>query len=61
LTRGVAIEGTAILARERSDRLRGRIDAALLARAARLLAEPGISIVNAASSSWWHPPASGFE
>ena len=48
LTRGVAIEGTAILARERSDRLRGRVDAGLLARATRLLVDPGISIVNPA-------------
>jgi len=48
LTRGVAIEGTAILAREKSERLRGRVDADLLARAARLLIEPGISVVSAA-------------
>jgi hydrogenase expression/formation protein HypE len=48
LTRGVAIEGTAILARERADRLRGRIDAKLLARAARFLTDPGISVVDAA-------------
>jgi hydrogenase maturation factor len=48
LTRGVAIEGTAILARERSDRLRALVDADLLARAKRFLIEPGISVVNAA-------------
>jgi hydrogenase maturation factor len=48
LTRGVAIEGTAILAREKSERLQGRVDAALLARAARFLMEPGISVVSAA-------------
>ncbi len=48
LTRGVAIEGTAILAREKSERLQGRVDADLLARAARLLIEPGISVVSAA-------------
>jgi hydrogenase maturation factor len=40
LTRSVAIEGTAILAREKSERLRGRVDANLLARAARFLLEP---------------------
>jgi AIR synthase related protein, N-terminal domain len=34
LTRGVAIEGSAILAQEKSERLRGRVDANLLARAA---------------------------
>ncbi len=48
LTRGVAIEGTAILARERSELLRDRVDADLLARAARFLIEPGISVVSAA-------------
>src|SRR5215831_644718 len=48
LTRSVAIEGTAILAREMTDRLRGQVDADLLARAARFLIEPGISVVSAA-------------
>ena len=48
LTRGVAIEGTAILAREKSERLRRRVDADLLTRAARFLSEPGISVVSAA-------------
>jgi len=48
LTRGVAIEGTAILAREKSEQLRGRVDADLLARAARFQIEPGISVVSAA-------------
>lgn len=48
LTRGVAIEGTAILAREMSKRLFGRVDADLLVRAARFLLEPGISVVSAA-------------
>jgi hydrogenase maturation factor len=48
LTRGLAIEGTAILARERSGRLWDRIDADVLARAARFLIEPGISVVSAA-------------
>jgi hydrogenase expression/formation protein HypE len=48
LTRGVAIEGTAILAREKAERLRGRVDAGLLARAADFLVDPGISVVRAA-------------
>jgi len=48
LTRGVAIEGTAILGREMTERLRRQVDADLLARAARFLIEPGISVVNAA-------------
>jgi hydrogenase expression/formation protein HypE len=47
LTRGVAIEGTAILAREMFE-LRRRIDADLRARAARFLIDPGISVVTAA-------------
>ena len=47
LTQGVAIEGTAILAREKSERLRGLVDADFLARAARFLIEPGISVVSA--------------
>ncbi len=47
LTRGVAIEGTAILAREMFE-LRRRIDVDLRARAARFLIEPGISVVSAA-------------
>jgi len=48
LTQGIAIEGTAIIARERGAQLRGRVDADLLARAARFLTEPGISVVGAA-------------
>jgi len=48
LTQGVAIEGTAILGREKSEQLRGQVDADLLARAARFLIEPGISVVSAA-------------
>ena len=48
MTRRVAIEGTAILAREKSERLGGRVDADLLRRAARFLTEPGISVVSAA-------------
>jgi hydrogenase expression/formation protein HypE len=48
LTRGLAIEGTAILAREKSERLTGRVDPDLLMRAARFLTEPGISVVSAA-------------
>ena len=48
LTRGLAVEGTAILAREKSDRLQNRIDADVLTRAARFLIDPGISVVSAA-------------
>lgn len=48
LTQGVAIEGTAILAREKAELLRDRIGADVLARAARFLIEPGISVVSVA-------------
>jgi hydrogenase expression/formation protein HypE len=48
LTSGIAIEGTAILAREWPERLRDRVDVDLLARARRLLVTPGISVVSAA-------------
>jgi hydrogenase expression/formation protein HypE len=44
----VAIEGTSILAREKSQRPQGRVGADLLARAARLLIAPGISVMSAA-------------
>jgi len=48
LTRGVAIEGTAILAREMRDLLVGRVDEATIDRAAGLLFEPGIGVTDAA-------------
>lgn len=48
LTHGAAIEGTAILAREQRDRLRGQLTDAELASAAALLDDPGISVVRAA-------------
>jgi hydrogenase maturation factor len=48
LTQGVAIEGTAILAREKSEQLQGRVDANVLGRGARFLIDPGISVVSAA-------------
>jgi hydrogenase expression/formation protein HypE len=45
ITKKLAIEGTALLARERADVLRERIGRDLVQAAARLLEEPGISIV----------------
>ena len=48
LTRGAAIEGTAILAREMRGALAGRVPDDVLDRAARLLVDPGISVVDAA-------------
>jgi hydrogenase expression/formation protein HypE len=51
MTRGVAIEGTAILAREAESALRGRVSSALIERAARFLEEPGITVVEAAMAA----------
>ncbi|MFQ5839441.1 MAG: AIR synthase family protein [Candidatus Methylomirabilales bacterium] len=46
LTKGIAVEGTAILARERGEWLIARgVAPALVARAAQLLETPGISVV----------------
>jgi hydrogenase expression/formation protein HypE len=47
LTKGVAIEGTAILAREKAQEL-SACEATLLARARRFLFDPGISVVREA-------------
>lgn len=49
LTKGLAIEGTAILAREREATLRERIGEDATRRAAELLRHPGISVVLDAS------------
>ncbi len=51
LTRGAAIEGTALLAREKGNDLRGRVDRAVVDRASRLLFDPGISVVEAARTA----------
>ncbi len=48
LTKGVAVEGTAIIARERGDDLNG-IDPALVERSRAFLYEPGISVVQDAA------------
>jgi hydrogenase maturation factor len=49
LTKGIAIEGTALLARDAADELRRRgFDAASLERARALLDRPGISVVREA-------------
>ena len=45
LTKGAAIEGTTILAREKADELRGKISAKQLRSARRLLSRPGLSVV----------------
>jgi hydrogenase expression/formation protein HypE len=45
ITKGLAIEGTALLARERAEVLQERIGEELVRSAARLLDQPGISVV----------------
>ena len=54
LTKGVAIEGTAILARERAKWLKGRIAAKHLQQARQLLSKPGISVVRDAQVALEH-------
>jgi len=48
LTKGIAIEGTAVLAREAGELLSARVGRAQVAQGRRLLHEPGISIVREA-------------
>ncbi len=45
LTKGIAIEGTAIIAREKGGELEDALDASLLERARCFLDDPGISVV----------------
>ena len=45
LTKGIAIEGTAVLAREMAEPLSGAVGADLIDRGRRFLREPGISVV----------------
>lgn len=45
LTKGIAIEGTALIAREKAGEWRGEIGAAFLERCQSFLTEPGISVV----------------
>ncbi len=45
LTKGIAIEGTALIAREKAGELRGALDATLLDRARGYLDSPGLSVV----------------
>ena len=54
LTRGIAIEGTAILAREKGPTLSRKLPAKTLRRARRLLFRPGISVVRDAMLAQRH-------
>jgi hydrogenase maturation factor len=54
LTKRVAVEATSILAREKADELRDRLDAAMLERAREFLTDPGISVVRDAQIALAH-------
>ncbi len=54
LTKGVAIEGTAILAREKAALLRKRLGTSKVRRAQRLISNPGISVVRDAQVALRH-------
>lgn len=51
LTKGIAIEATAIIARERGDELAGRFPADFLDRCRNFLYQPGISVVRDAQAA----------
>lgn len=51
VSKWIGIEGTALLARERKDRLGSAVGEAVLVRAAKLLRHPGISIVEDARAA----------
>ena len=51
LTKGIAVEGTAIIAREKGDDLARTLDTALLHRSAAFLHKPGISVVQDAHTA----------
>jgi len=48
LSKGIAVEGTAIIAREKGDELCGDLEPALLARCKNFLTDPGISVLKEA-------------
>jgi len=50
LTKGIAIEGSAVIAREKGQELRGPIDEAVVARARAFLEQPGLSVVPEAAA-----------
>lgn len=54
LTKGVAVEGTAVLAREKAAKLRKQLGQAMVRRAQRLLFSPGISVVREATIALDH-------
>jgi hydrogenase maturation factor len=48
LTKGIAVEGTAIIAREKGDELKGRFSPSFVRRCQSFLRDPGISVVREA-------------
>lgn len=52
LVKGIAIEGTAILAREKSKELKKRFGKSFFVRASRYLKTPGISVLREAEIAW---------
>ncbi len=54
VTKGVAVEGTAIIAREMRDRVRERYSADFVQRCERFLHDPGISVVREAQVAMAH-------
>lgn len=52
LVKGIAIEGTAILAREKGEDIQKRFGTAFLKRALRYIRSPGISVVKEAEIAW---------
>ena len=60
LTRGVALEGTAILAREKGAQLTARVGSSVLDRARDLLFRPGISVVADALAAAEAAPVHGM-
>jgi hydrogenase maturation factor len=51
LTKGIAIEGTAVVAREKGAQLKGKLGARARKRASNFLFDPGISVVNDARAA----------
>jgi hydrogenase maturation factor len=60
LTKWIGIEGTALLARERTDELTPALGEAIVSRAAKLLRSPGISIVRDAEAVRMAPGVSAL-
>lgn len=56
LTGGAGVEGTAIIASDLSDSLKGKVDKSTLERARNFIYDPGICVAEAAYIAWKHKP-----